>query len=92
MDDLIVRSITDVTPVSARGATDRHEDFVILGRREMSPAGMERAWRPRGSAASGLGACFLDRNWLIRWDPRTKGGKTIAVAARRTSSPARAPQ
>ena len=88
MDDLIVRSITDVTPVSARGATDRHEDFVILAASRNEPCG----YGTRGSAASGLGACFLDRNWLIRWDPRTKGGKTIAVAARRTSSPARAPQ
>ena len=30
MDDLIVKSIRDVTPASTRGASDRHEDFVIL--------------------------------------------------------------
>jgi hypothetical protein len=37
MDDLIVRSIRDVTPVSTRGATDRHEDFVIVAASPKGP-------------------------------------------------------
>jgi hypothetical protein len=37
MEDLILRSIRDVTPASNRGATDRHEDFIIVALSRTGP-------------------------------------------------------